>query len=124
MQPDQNGTLTTVQKFDILCRLFSKQDMSSYISGLPLHYILLVSEFLFEKVLELGIQKQGNAFSQIEINKKLEFLSTYQIENGCEESILICNGVDCFDSRPECSMKRITLEIDALCQLAREYLIL
>jgi hypothetical protein len=122
MRTEQNTTWTIVQKFDVLCRLFAGQDMSPLYAARPLQDILQIREFLYEKVIELGIKKQGNAFSQIDLNKKMQFLTTYQIENGCEESILVCNGIDCFDSHPECSMKRLILETDALCQLAREYL--
>jgi hypothetical protein len=122
MSRAEKSGLSISRKFEILCLLLSGENPALCYDEMGFQELNLIREFILEKIVEFGIRRKGNYFSPHEISTRLLFLNSYPQEKNCRHSAPTCITGVCFDLQHECYMTRFKLEINALFQLAKEYL--
>ena len=72
---NRDSVLTLSQKFEILYKLFAGQSSNMLLDEWEPQEIKATRQFIWEKMIEIGIIVQGKDFSIAETNKKLKQLS-------------------------------------------------
>lgn len=103
-------------KVNLVKSVFNKHEFDSLISSCNPYDLSEVQEFLWEALLYVGRDEQGQPIKRDAITSKMEPTVDYWRAQLCGEPVDTCRGRSCFVSHPVCAAKKLRGQIEVIRQ--------